>query len=56
MSLMFLMVGALVGAFWGFVAALLLKWGRKLDRLPRWPILNGALAGLVLSMIGSLGR
>jgi H+/Cl- antiporter ClcA len=56
MSVMFLVAGALAGAFWGLVAALVLKWGRKLDRLPRWPILNGAMAGLLIGLIGSLGR
>jgi hypothetical protein len=56
MSVMFLVAGALAGAFWGLVAALVLKWGRKLDRLPRWPILNGAMAGLLIGLIGSMGR
>lgn len=41
----FIVGGALGLGFWGVVLAFILKWGKKLDRLPRWPITAGLVVG-----------
>lgn len=40
-------VSPMVGAFYGLVFALFLRWARKQRELPRWPILSGVLLGLL---------
>lgn len=47
----FIVGGALGLGFWGVVLAFILKWGKKLDRLPRWPISVGLVVG---GIVGAL--
>ncbi|WP_298123636.1 hypothetical protein [Brevundimonas sp.] len=50
-----LVVGGAVGcAFWGLVLALVLKWVRKLDRMPRWPIVGGLIVGALYGALTAL--
>ncbi|RZJ38330.1 MAG: hypothetical protein EON86_15890 [Brevundimonas sp.] len=49
-SLFVAVVGALVGALYGLVAALIFKWVRKAQKMPTWPILTGLLLGLAAAL------
>ena len=46
-SIWFFVVMAGVGAFWGLVVALCLRWARKQREIPRGPIVTGILLGLL---------
>lgn len=46
--------GALGCAFWGLMAALLIRWARKVKKLETWPIVTGALLGAFGGLLNSL--
>lgn len=47
----FFIAPALAGAFWGFVAALIMKAVKKAPKMPTWPIVTGLLLGLILGLL-----
>ena len=51
---MYVIGGAVGCAFWGLVLALGLKWGRKLKRIPRWPIVAGLIFGALYGALTAL--
>lgn len=46
----FFAAGAFAGAFWGLVAAFVLRWVRKSPKMPTWPIVTGLLLGLAFGL------
>ncbi|WP_298127225.1 hypothetical protein [Brevundimonas sp.] len=53
MSFWAVVVGAVAFAFWGLVLAFVLKWARKLERIPRWPIIGGLIVGALYGAMSS---
>jgi len=54
----FFIAPALAGAFWGLVAAFIIKAVKKAPKMPLWPIVTGLLLGLIpgLMQMASSGR
>lgn len=47
----FLVGGGIGGAFWGLMVALIIKWARKEQKLPMWPIVTGLLLGMLSGLL-----